>query len=134
MSAFHPKATEQRTPAQPEIFQRQPDLGADDHVRRFELLQDASDILFRFAVAVLDRGGEVVHAGGDRPCDGALLVEWIAAHHQSADRAAAEAEHRELHSGAPKYSHLHRCSSACVSRIAAKIAGRHADPAYEKAT
>ena len=91
-----------------EVAARQPDLGADDHVGRFELLQDAAEILFRFAVAVLDRGVEVVHAGGDRPRDGALLVERIAAHHQSADRAAAEAQHRELHSGAPEYPHFHR--------------------------
>src|SRR4029077_3264468 len=33
---------------------------------------------------------KVVHAGVDRPRDRALLVEWIAAHHEFADRAAAE--------------------------------------------
>ena len=92
--------------------QSQPDLRADDHIRWFELLQSASEVLFRFAVAVLDCGVEVVHAGGDRPCDGALLVAWIAAHHQPADRAAAEAQHRELQSSAPKYSHFHCGSSA----------------------
>jgi hypothetical protein len=36
------------------------------------------------------------------PAD-AHLIEWIAAHHQTADRAAAEAQHRELHSGAAEY-------------------------------
>ena len=76
-----------------EFAARQPDLGADGHVGRFEPLQNAAEILFQFAVAVLHRGVEVVHAGGDRPRDGALLVEWIAAHHESADRAAAEAQH-----------------------------------------
>jgi hypothetical protein len=64
-----------------------------------------------FAVTVLHRGVEVVHAGGDRPGDCALLVERIAAHHQSANRAAAEAQHGELHSGAPEYPHCHRPSS-----------------------
>src|SRR5580693_7127724 len=44
-----------------EVTGRQPDLGADDHVGRFELLQDAAEIHFRFAVAVLHRGVEVVH-------------------------------------------------------------------------
>jgi hypothetical protein len=33
--------------------------------------------------------------GGDCACDGAFLVERIAAHHQSADRAAAETQYRE---------------------------------------
>jgi hypothetical protein len=79
-----------------EVAARQPDLGADDRVGRFEPLQDAAEIPFRFAVTVLHRGVEVVHAGGDRPRDGALLVERIAAHHESTDRAAAEAQHREL--------------------------------------
>jgi hypothetical protein len=74
-------------------------------------LQDAAEILFRFAVAVLHRGVKVVHAGGERPRDGALLVERIAAHHQSADRATTEAQHRELHSGTPECPHFHRRSS-----------------------
>jgi len=81
-------------------------------------LQDTAKILFRFAVAILHRGVEVVHARSGGPRDGALLVDWIAAHHKSADRAAAEAQYRKLHSGAPEYSHFHRRSSACVSRIA----------------
>ena len=100
-----------------EVAARQPDLGADGHVGRFEPLQHAAEILFRFAVAVLHRGVEVVHAGVDRPRDGALLVERVAAHHESADRAAAEAQYRKPHSCAPEYSHFHRRSSACVSRL-----------------
>ena len=90
---------------------RQPHLGADGHVGRFQLLQNAAEVVFRLAVAVLHRGVEVVDAGGDRACDGALLVGRIAAHHQSAHRAAAEAQHRELHSRAPKHPQLHRRSS-----------------------
>jgi MFS family permease len=60
----------------------------------------AAEVLLRLAVAVLDRGVEIVHAGADRPGNGALLVARIATHHQSADRAAAETKHRELHSSA----------------------------------
>ncbi len=94
-----------------ELAGRQPDLGADGHVGRFQLLQNAAKVLFQFAIAVLHRGVEVVDAGGDRACDGTLLVGGIAAHHQSAHRAAAEAQHRELHSRAPKHPQLHRRSS-----------------------
>ena len=93
-----------------ELAGRHADLGADDDVGRLQRLQDAAKVLFRFAVAVQHRGVEVVDAGGDRPRDGALLVGGIAAHHQSAHRAAAEAQHRELHSRAPKDPQLHRCS------------------------
>jgi hypothetical protein len=70
-----------------EVSAWQPDLGANDHVGRFEALQHAAEILFRFAVAVLHRGVEVVHAGGDRPRNGALLVEWITAHHERPRRS-----------------------------------------------
>ena len=70
----------------------QPYLGADGDVGRLEVLQDATEVLFRFTVAVLHRGVEVVHAGFDGPRDGALLVKRIAAHHQPADRATAEAQ------------------------------------------
>ena len=101
-----------------ELAGRQPDLGADDHVGRFQPLQDAAKVLFQFAIAVLHRGVEIVHAGGDRARDGALLVGRIAAHHKSADRAAAEAQHRELHSRAPKDPQLHRCSSDCMHNTA----------------
>src|SRR5262249_2086343 len=69
---------------------------------------DAAEVLFRFAVSVLHRGVEVVHAGRDGARDGALLVARVAAHHQFADRTAAEAQHREPHPGAPKRSHVHR--------------------------
>lgn len=99
-----------------EVAGGHPHLGADRHVGRFELLQDPAEVLFGFAVAVLHRGVEVVHAGGDRARDGALLVERIAAHHQPADRAAAEAQQRELHPGAPECSHFHRRSSARANR------------------
>ena len=95
----------------PNSLGRHADLGADHHIGRLQLLQHAAEILFRFAIAVLHRGVEIVDAGGDRARDGALLVGGIAAHHQSADGAAAEAQHRELHSRAPKDPQLHRRSS-----------------------
>ncbi len=85
-----------------EIGGWQPHLGADGHIGGFELLQHAAEILFRLAIAVLDRRVEVVHPGRKRAGDGALLVERIAAHHQPADRAAAESQHREAHPGAAK--------------------------------
>ncbi len=94
-----------------ELAWRHSDLGADDNAGRLQLMQNPAEIAFRFAIAVQHRGVEVVHAGGDRPRDGALLIGSIAAHHQSADRAAAEAQHRELHSCPPKHPHLHRCCS-----------------------
>ena len=87
------------------------DLGADDHARRFQLLQSATEVVLGFTIAVQHRGVEVVHPGVDRPRDGTLLVGSIAAYHQSAHGAAAEAQHRELHSRAPKHPQLHRCSS-----------------------
>ena len=85
----------------------------------FEVLQDAAEIFLRLAVAVLHRGVEIIDADGERAGDGALLVARIAAHHQSADRAAAEAEHREPHAGAAVDPHFHRHSSACLARVAA---------------
>ena len=60
---------------------------------------------------LMHRGVEVDHAGLKRAGDGALLIARFAAHHQAADRAAAEAEHRELHSAAAEYPHVHRRSS-----------------------
>jgi len=101
-----------------EVGGRQPDLGADDHIGGFERLQDAAEILLGFTVAVLHGGIEVIHADGDRPRHGALLVARIAAHHQSTDRAAAEAQHRKLHSAAAEYPHVHRSSSACMPQTA----------------
>ena len=95
-----------------EFGARQPDFGADDRVGGFEVLQDAAEILLQLAVAVLHRGVEIIHADGERAGNGALLVARIAAHHQSADRAAAEAEHRKLHAGAAVDPHFHRRSSA----------------------
>src|SRR5262245_54691834 len=38
-----------------ELAGRHPDLGADDHIGRLQLLQHAAKILFRFAVAVQHR-------------------------------------------------------------------------------
>src|SRR5262249_38186663 len=48
---------------------------------------------------------------------GALLLGRRAAHHQTADRAAAKAEHRNLELGAPEHPFLHAYSppsEACV--------------------
>ena len=104
-----------------ELAGRQPDLGADDHVGWLQLLQNAAKVLFRFAIAVLHRGVEVIDAGGDRPRDGALLVGRIAAHHKSAHCAAAETQHRELHSRAPKDPQLHRCSSDWLEIMRCRI-------------
>src|SRR6266849_4465415 len=79
-------------------------------------------------MTVLYRGVEVVHASGDCPRDGTLLVGRIAAHHDSADCAAAEAQHRELHSRAPKDPQLHRCSSHYMHNILKDAPDlRHAD-------
>src|SRR5260370_2428815 len=100
-----------------ELAGRKPDLGDDGHFDRLELLQNAAKVLFRFAIAVLHRGVEVIHASGDCPRDGTLLVGRIAAYHESADCAAAEAQHRELHSRAPKDPQLHRCSSGYMHNI-----------------
>jgi hypothetical protein len=98
---------------------RQPDFCADDRVGGFEELQDATEILFRLAVAVLHRGVEIIHADGERAGDSALLVARIAAHHQSADRTAAKTQHRKLHAGAAVDPHFHRRSSACAARVGA---------------
>ena len=68
---------------------------------------------FRFAVAVLDRDVEVIYNRSDCACDTTLLVERIAAHHQSADRAAAEASHGKLYPGAAEHPFFHRHSSIC---------------------
>jgi hypothetical protein len=75
-------------------------------------LQDAAEVLFRFSVAVLHRSVELVPTGGKRLSDDAPLVERIAANHQSADRAAAEAKNRKPHAGAAKRAHFHDRSSA----------------------
>src|SRR5215471_1802575 len=95
---------------------RQPDLSTDDHVGGLEVVQDAAEVLFRFTITVLDRGVKVIHTGRDCACDSALLVERIAAHHQPADRAAAETQYRELHSGAAEHPHLHRHSPSTRAR------------------
>ncbi len=100
-----------------ELARRHANLGADDCVRRFQLLQNTAKILFRYAIAVLHRGVEIIHAGVERPRDGALLVGTIAAHHQPADGAAAEAQHRELHSRPPEHTQLHRLASYFLRMI-----------------
>src|SRR5215475_16194228 len=87
-----------------ELARLQPDLGANGYVGWLQLLQNAAKVLFRFPVAILHCGVEVVHASGDRPRDRTLLVGRIAAYHQPAYGAAAEAQHRQLHSCAPKDS------------------------------
>src|SRR5262249_25494088 len=71
---------------------RQPHFRADDYVRRLQLVLYAGEIVFRFTVAVLYRGVEIVHTGANGPRNGSLLIERIAAHHQSADRTATEAK------------------------------------------
>ncbi len=96
---------------------RHADLGADNHVGRFQLLQNAAKVLLQFAIAVLHRGVEIIDAGGDRPRDGPLLVGSIAAHHQPTHRAAAEAQHGEPHPRAPKDPQLHRRSSDWPERL-----------------
>jgi len=73
------------------------DLGGDDDAGRLQLVQHAAKVGFGFAIAVQHRGVKVIHSDVDRPRAGALLVGGFAAHHQAADGAAAEAQHRELH-------------------------------------
>src|SRR5262249_45558688 len=90
-----------------EVVGLQPHFGAAQRVGGLELLPDGAEVLFRFAFPVLPRRVEIVDAGRDRACDGALLVARVAAYHQPADRAAAEAQHRELQSGASERAHLH---------------------------
>jgi hypothetical protein len=90
---------------------RQPHLGADDHGGRFQLLQDAAEVLFGLAVAVGHRGVEVVHADFEGAGDGALLIHRIAAHHEPADSAAAETEHGNPRAGSAVGAHFHRRSS-----------------------
>ncbi|WP_280972416.1 MULTISPECIES: hypothetical protein [unclassified Bradyrhizobium] len=86
----------------------QSDLGTDDHIGRLQLPQDAAKVLLRRAIAVLNRCVEIIDASGDRPRNRTLLVGSITTHHQSAHGTAAEAQDRELHSGAPKDPQLHR--------------------------
>ncbi len=96
-----------------EIAGRQADLGADDGVGGLQLSEHAAEILLGLAIAVLYRGVEVVHPGLERPGDSPFLLAGVAAHHQPADRAAAEAEDRDPHPRATEDPHLHRRSSFC---------------------
>jgi len=77
-----------------------PNYPAQDYGRLFQHTRKAgvgaTKILFRFAVAVLHRGVEIVHTDANGTRDGSLLIERIAAHHQPADRTAAEAQHGKL--------------------------------------
>ena len=94
-----------------ELARGHADFGADHDIGRLQHLQDAAEIVFRFPVAVLNRRIEIIDAGRDRARNRAFLVSGITAHHQSTHRAAAEAQHGELHCRAPKDPHLHRRSS-----------------------
>ncbi len=91
-----------------EIGGGQPHLGADDCAFGLELPERAAEILFRLAVAVLDRGVEIIDAGFERPGDRPLLVGRGAAYHQPAHRAAAEPQDRDPQAGPAEVSHLHR--------------------------
>src|SRR5262249_18379456 len=106
-----------------EVGGLQPHFRADHHVGRLEHLQDAAEIPFRLAFTVLPRRIEVVHAGRERARDGALLLARVAAHHQSADRAAAEAQPRQPEPGAPEWPHFHRDFPAyCAALIPSTLA------------
>src|SRR6266516_1208639 len=89
----------------------QPHLGADDRVLRLQLLERAPEVLFRFAVAVLHRGVEIIDAGFERARDRPFLVRGLAAHHQPAHRPAAEAEDRDPQPGPAECPHFHGVSS-----------------------
>src|SRR6185437_3929658 len=91
-----------------DISGRQSHLGADHRAGRLQTLQHAAEVLFGFAVAILHRRIEIIHAGLDRAADGPLLIAWLAAHHQAADRPAAEAQRRQAHAASSVSPHLHR--------------------------
>jgi hypothetical protein len=58
-----------------EVGARYSDLRANRYVGRFELLQDAAEVLLRFSITVLDCGVEIVHAGANRPSAAANCAE-----------------------------------------------------------
>jgi hypothetical protein len=109
------RAREPSSDVATEIVGRQPHLGADDRVGRFQLSQHPAEIFFRFAVAVLNGGVEIIHTRGERPRHHALLLGRIAAHHEAADGAATKTQHRELHFRAPEIPQLHRNSLRAVA-------------------
>ena len=69
--------------------------------------QDASEVRFGHAVAVLHRGIEIVDAGIQREADGPVLIGGRPAHHQAADGAAAEAENRKSQAGTAENACFH---------------------------
>jgi hypothetical protein len=100
-----------------------------------EGLQDAAEILFRFAVAVLHRGIEVIHAGGDRAR--AIVRSWSAGSPRTMSPPTAPQPKPSTESCIPvrpktRISIAIPPPARAVSRD--RITGRHADPAYEKAT
>jgi hypothetical protein len=84
------------------------DLGADDRLGGLERAQHATEIPLRSAVAILHGRVEIIDPGVERARHGALLFLRLAAHHEPAHRAAAEAEHRDPQSAAPEFALLHR--------------------------
>src|SRR5262249_15762578 len=60
--------------------------------KKLAIAGPAAEILFRFAVALLHRVVEVVHAVVDRPCDGPLLVERGIKRRRSSLPAVAQGE------------------------------------------
>ena len=94
-------------PMRPNSDRGHPHLGPDDGIGRLQVGQGAAEVLLQLAVAVLHRGVEVVHPHVQCAADRPLLVRRRAAHHQSAHRAAAEAQQRDLHAGPPECAHFH---------------------------
>ena len=74
-------------------------LGADNNLRPFQRLQHAAEIAFGHAVAVHRCGVVVIDSEFHGARDCALLVCRRAFHHQAANGAAAEAQHRKLQTG-----------------------------------
>src|SRR5579863_6037671 len=72
------------------VGDRQPHFRTDKHICGPQASQNAAEIPFRLAVAVLHRRVEVVDASGEGACNGALLVTRIAAHHQPANCTTAK--------------------------------------------
>ena len=101
-------------PICPGSVARQPHLGADIDLG-LQRLEDAAEILFRAAVAVLRGGVEIIDAELQRAGDGALLVGRRAADHQPADRAAAEAQQRDVEPGLAEPAFFHHSLPRRVS-------------------
>src|SRR5262249_37072225 len=82
------------------------EFGAEED-RGLQVAEHAAQVLLRGAVAVGGRGIEIVNAALERPCDGALLVPRRAPHHETADRAASEAEDRDRDAGTAQDTLFH---------------------------